>query len=253
MPAQTDIKTMIADELSSKAAAAPAVLLPIASLEILGQHGPVGLDFIVAQKAAARLGELTGCLVAPAIPYGDTLEFGALPSTVHVPAHVLEEYIYYVSASLLQRCGARGIVFLCTHSLNLQAAGAVCRRLTAEGHKAATVDWWKAVSQAGGELLEDKLEGTGHGSELITSVALAVCPEAVQIEKAIREASKPGLAAVSRWNGTAFTLYGNFSRYCDSGAWGSMHLASKEKGEALFNRGVHAIADFLKSSFVPEE
>lgn len=243
------IKNMTAQELLARAATAPAVILPLASMEILGKHGPVGLDLLVAEYAAQRIGEQTGCLVAPSLPYGDTLEFGELPGTVHVPSETLEAYIYAVARSLLTTCGAKALIFFSAHSLNNFAATAACRRLTVEGYRAATVDWWPTVGSVSEGILNDMHVGRGHGSEMITSVGMAVCNELMHIEDAVCEQPMPALERVNRWNGTPFRTFGNFSQYCTSGAWGNIQDASAEKGERLLQRGIEAVTAFIDEAF----
>lgn len=179
------------------------------------------------------------------IPYGDTLEFGSYPGTVHIPQTVLEEYLYAVANSLLIHSGFRAVVFLATHSLNCHAANSVCRRLTIEGKKVLLADWWAAVGSRSCGVLEDTATGRGHGSEMITSVAFVLCKELVRMEDALAETPAPALEKVNRWNGTPFKTYGCFRQYCKSGAWGNMSLATAEKGRLLLQRGVEAVSQFI--------
>ncbi|MGN0785021.1 MAG: creatininase family protein [Candidatus Aphodomorpha sp.] len=246
------LQNLTAADLRARAAKAPAIILPLASIEILGAHGPVGLDVAVAEAVAPLIAQRTGCLVAPVIPYGDTAEFCAMDGTVHVPADVLEAYVYAVASSLLKTCGARAVLFLNVHSLNGFAASSVCRRLTAEGYAAATADWWAAVGVRGAELLADRRNGRGHGAEMITSVGMALCGDRMHMERATCEKPLPGLDAVNRWNGTPFRTFSNFHAYCIGGAWGDTTAASAEKGRALIDCGVEAIVAFLSEAFMQE-
>lgn len=239
------IGDMTAPELEKRAAEATAVILPLGSVEVLGHHGPTGLDNLVASAVAESVARKTGCLVAPTIPYGDTMEFGNLPGTVHVPAPVLEEYIYAVAKSLFTTTGCKAIVFLAAHSLNCHAATAVCRRLTMEGYKVLLADWWPAAGSAAVDILEDKVTGRGHGSEMITSVAMALCPQLIDMEAAQIEPEAPALHEVNRWGGTAFKTFGHFGQYCQSGAWGRMDLATAQKGEEILRRGIEQICTFV--------
>jgi len=246
---ETKLQNLTAQAVKARAEKAPAVILPLASIEILGTHGPVGVDLAVADAVAPMIAEKTGCLVAPAVPYGDTLEFCGMDGTVHVPADSLEAYIYAVAKSLIETCAAKAIVFLCVHSLNTVAAAAACRRLTAEGYRAGIADWWPAVGANAADLLVDRENGRGHGAEMITSVAMAVCGEQMQLELATEERPKDGLAAVNRWNGMPFRTFGNFRLYCESGAWGDLSHASAEKGRLLIERGVDSVAAYIREAF----
>lgn len=249
MTGEYELQNLTAEELCRRAAQVPAVLLPLASVEILGAHGPVGLDLMVAHAVAPRIAARTGCLAAPAIPYGDTGDFDGLPGTVNIPQHVMEEYCYAAASSLLRACCARAVVFLNVHSLNRHAAEAACRRLRQEGLNAAQADWWAAVGDGAGDLLEDRVNGRGHGGELITSVALALAPDHVHMERAVCEAPSPALERVNRWNGTPFRLFGAISQYAKGGAWGDTSAASAEKGALLLERGVAAVSRFITEAF----
>ena len=240
------VKNMTAAQLRQRAMEAPAVILPLASVEILGSHGPVGLDLIVAETVTEEIARLSGCLAAPAVPYGDTLEFDGMDGTIHVPVNVLEEYIYAVAKSYLVNCGAKAIVFFNVHSLNGTAASAVCRRLKSEGYTAVCSEWWSAIAAAAMDKLDTGAAGTGHGGEMITSVALALCGEHVRMDLAQNELPRDGLAKVSHWNGSPFKVFGNFRDYCDGGAWGDTSTASAEKGRELIKAGTELIADFLR-------
>jgi|GEM_PF-2159769 len=153
--------------------------------------------------------------------------------------------VHAVANSLLIHSGFRVVVFLATHSLNCHAANSVCRRLTIEGKKVLLADWWAAVGSRSCGVLEDTATGCGHGSEMITSVALALCKELVRMEDALAETPAPALEKVNRWNGTPFKTYGCFRQYCKSGAWGNMSLATAEKGRLLLQRGVEAVSQFI--------
>ncbi len=231
--------------LKERAAESRAVILPLASVEILGAHGPVGLDLTVAEAVTEEIARLSDCLAAPAVPYGDTLEFDGMDGTIHVPVNVLEEYIYAVAKSYLENCGAKAIVFFNVHSLNGTAAAAVCRRLKSEGYTALCSEWWSAISSVAMDKLDTGTAGTGHGGEMISSVALALCGEYVRMELAQNEVPKEGLARISRWNGTPFRSFGNFRDYCEGGAWGDITTASAEKGRELIRAGIEAVAGFL--------
>ena len=243
------LKYMTAEELTARVAAAPAVILPIGSMEILGKHGPLGLDSIAADAAAQRIAERSGALVAPTIPYGDTLEFCHMDGTVHVPESALEAYLYAVAHSLLTACHAKAVVLLTAHSLNGSAATSVCRKLTAEGFTVGLIDWWPTVGSVSEDILTDSANGRGHGAEMITSVSMAVAEEWTHPERAANETPLSGLERVNRWNGTPFRTFGTFPQYCVTGAWGNTAGASAEKGRILFDRATERAAAFIREAF----
>jgi len=246
------IEEMTSGEYRERIAGAPAaVLLPLGSIEVLGTHGPLGADYLVSRSVPLLVARRTGCLVAPPIAYGDTMELSDWPGTVCVPADVLENYYYAVAKSYLTKGAAKKLVFLNFHSLNHNAANAACRRLQHEGHRVFLVDWWKTVGQNRGDLIEDQQNGGGHGGEIITSVVMAVRADLVKTEQAQNETPHEALKYYAKYlmnSGSPFSAYGDFHDYCDGGAWGDISHATPEKGAELIRRAVGAISDFLIES-----
>lgn len=245
------IEEMTSAEYEKIITDAPAVLLPLGSIEVLGTHGPLGADYLISRDIAIMVGQQTGCLVAPSVAYGDTLELSDWPGTVCIPTNVLEEFYYAVAKSYLANGGAKAFIFLNFHSLNNYAANNVCRKLKYEGHKVFLIDWWKTVGQNGTDLIEDCENGFGHGGELITSVVLALKEDLVKIENATNEIPHKSYDYYKKYlmnSGSAFYAYGDFHDYCNSGAWGNISNATVEKGKELLKRAVVAIASFIKES-----
>lgn len=242
------IEEMTSSEYRERIATAPAVLLPLGSIEVLGAHGPLGADYLVSRSVPLLVARRTGCLVAPSIAYGDTMELSDWPGTVCVPADALEGYYYAVAKSYLTKGAAGKLVFLNFHSLNHNAANAACRRLQHEGHRVFLVDWWKTVGQHGADLVEDGQNGRGHGGEMITSVVMAVRGDLIKTAQAQNETPRAALKYYAKYlmnSGSPFTAYGDFHDYCEGGSWGDISHASPEKGTELIRRAVEAIADFL--------
>jgi len=243
------IEEMTSNEYRQRIAGAPGILVPLGSVEVLGAHGPLGADFLVSRAVSLMVAQQTGFLVAPSIPYGDTMELSDWPGTIHVPADVLEGFYYAVSKSFLTKGLAKRVVFINFHSLNNYAANGACRRLQNEGHSVLLVDWWKSVGKTGSDLLVDRLTGTGHGGEMITSVVMAVRADLVNKEEALNETPHESLAYYGKYlinSGSPFIAYGDFHDYCEGGAWGNISEASAGKGEELIRRTVEAIVFFLE-------
>jgi creatinine amidohydrolase len=240
---------MTASELVDLSRRSAAILLPVASVETLGRHGPLGLDLTVAQMATPRIARNVCCPYAPPIPFGDTLDFAEMDGTVHIATHTLEDFYYCTARSLLRTSGFRCIVFLTFHSPNGTAAAAACRRLKAEGWECALANWWQTLGANENGILSCGREGTGHGGEMITSVALAVDASSTHMERACNEKPKKKLGNVLRWSGTPFQTFGTFREYCESGTWGDTSSASAEKGEELMTIGVERISEFIRQAF----
>lgn len=245
------IEEMTSGEYQVRIAGAPGVLMPLGSVEVLGGHGPLGADYLISRSLPLQVARQTGYLVAPPIPYGDTLELSDWPGTVYVPADVLKAYYYAVAKSFLTKGAARQLVFFNFHSLNNHAVNAACRKLQHEGHRVLLVDWWKTVGKNSADLLEDHQTGSGHGGEMITSVVMAVRADLVKTQQALNEKPREALAYYGKYlmnSGSAFIAYGDFHDYCDGGAWGDISHATPDKGTELIRRAVIAISEFLSEA-----
>ncbi len=248
MSGKLGIEELTGPEYSRLARLAPGVILPLASVEIMGAHGPLGADLIVANAVAPLIAEKTRCLHAPAVAFGDTLELSGWEGTVHVPSEVLERYCEAVARSFLERGGVKALVFIAFHSLNLKAADQVCRRLKRDGHRVLAVDWWRAAAARCGDLLADRETGTGHGGEMITSVVMAAREGSVRFEARANERARQGLSRFTRYQlgrGDPYQAYGDFRDYCEGGAWGSVDGAAAEKGREIIARASDDIARFI--------
>jgi creatinine amidohydrolase len=245
---------MTSPQFARALAECDTLLLPLASIEQGGRHCPLGTDLIAADAVSLLIAEKANCLVAPTIPYGDTLELGSGPGTIDAGTAALAAYVEAVAVSFLRQ-GFRNIVLLCSHSLDLRAVDGLCRRLRMQGYGVGAIDWWKAVCEAAQGETGSKAP-FGHCGEVITSAMLALAPGSVDMESAEDESPLPALSFVAAHGmGSAFVAYGNFRDYCRSGAWGEVKgIATAEKGRAWIDGAVVNAARFilaLKAAFPP--
>jgi creatinine amidohydrolase len=244
-PATRRIAEMTSPQFVRALAECDTLLLPLASIEQGGSHCPLGTDIIAADAVSVLIAEKAGCLVAPTIPYGDTLELGPGPGTVDAGTTAFVAYVEAVAASFLRQ-GFRNIVLLCTHSLDLRAVDGLCRRLRMQGHGVGAIDWWKAVGEAAKGQTASAAP-FGHCGEVITSAMLALAHGSIDLDSAEEEAPLPALAFVAAHGpGSAFVAYGDFRDYCRSGAWGEVKgIATAEKGRAWIDRAIADAARFI--------
>lgn len=224
------------------------LIIPVASIEVLGDHGPLGADFLAANSVVPLIAEAANVLYAPTIPYGDTLELPQSPGSVDVGQRALQEYLYAVATSFLQDGLLDHLIFITFHSLNNRALDGVCRQLAAQGYNSYVIDWWRTVGLKAPEVLTDTTWGTGHGGEMITSVMMHLAPEAMRMEE---ETNQEPLAQFAYYRdhlpfgSSPFAAYGTFADYCEGGAWGDLAAATSAKGEVLVAEAVKAIVEFL--------
>lgn len=242
------IAEMTSPEIEKALKNRDTVIIPLGSVEVLGTHGPLGADWFVASEISLVVGRKSHCLVAPAIPYGDTLELNQWPGTVCIDTEILKELYLAVARSFL-RAGARRLIFLNCHSTNLRAADAACRLLRQEGAVCCIIDWWRTAFQVSDDLVESLISPRGHGGEVITSVIMALRSETVNIAAAVNEQPKLGLSYHGEHtltSGSLISTYSDFSEYCESGAWGDVTRASAKKGKMIIERAITLITELIE-------
>lgn len=221
-------------------------ILPVGSTEVLGDHGPLGADTMVARFLGERLGRQTNCLVAPTIPVGDALELATWPGTIAVRPDTLKALYSDICDSLI-RSGLKRIFFLNSHFFNVRAIDHCGRNLRQRGVPVAQADWWRIAFSVADDLVESAESPKGHGGEVITSVVMAMCPELVRLDEASGETPKEEIHFYARFTAAdGFITYPHFQDYCTSGAWGDPSLASVSKGEAIVERGIEKMAEFIR-------
>ncbi len=251
------MKRFVMSEMSSRELQAAlgetdTAIIPVASTEVLGTWGPLGCDSFVAEAISRRLGETTGCVVAPVIPVGDALELRFWPGTITIEADTLKAFYLDICSSLV-RDGVRRLVFLNTHMMNMRAVDACGRVLRARGVPVAQAMWWQAAFAASQDIAGPAAHATGHGGEVIASVIMALRPDLVdpaRVAGAEWRAPKEALRFHGRHTATAggpFFTYPDFSDFCDLGGWGDPTGATAEKGQAIIERALASIVSFVGS------
>ncbi len=246
---KTQLLEMTSAELHAAAVAGKTVIVPVASTEILGHHGPLGGDVFVADEVSRRLAVQVGGVAAPTIPVGDASDMMSWPGTLTIRPDVLAAFYEDVCRSLAHH-GFRRIVFLTAHLGNLTAVAACAKALRREGVLVAQIDWWRAAAGAAPDLLTTKKDPTGHGGEVITSVLMALRPDLVDVSLARDSEPEPALRRHlphTVISGGPFYTYPGFQDFTASGAWGDLTHASAEKGAAILDRAIPFIAEFIVS------
>lgn len=213
------------------------VIIPIGSTEEHGYHLPLSTDTIIAQEFALELGRRLGILTAPVISYGVCRHTAPYPGTTGVEFDSLREFV----GSILKDFHGKGfeVFYLLTGhagTTHIVALKEVGRGLIAKG---AEVHLIVPLEFPIEDLVESKeIPGyaVGHADEVETSLMLYLKPELVDMRKAVDELPEREPFEVVP-----------LKRPTESGVFGKPTLASKEKGERIFNRVVEEMAKFIES------
>lgn len=240
------------------------VLVPFGSCERHGPHLPLGTDSFHTWGVTVRAAEKSDVPHTPMIPYGYSPHhmhkpgFGA--GTITLRAQTVRNIIYDVAKSLIYH-GFNKIVFVAAHGSYSQAIEPAIRNLKYQ--TGAFVAWYKPFYErevaALKGIIENPPEETPgwHSSEMETSQIMAIRPDLVKMERAVKE-----LAHAPKWLGPKFTkkdgvrqvafegaeniiLAMEHYEYSDSAVIGNPFRAAPEKGEKIFEAQATHLANFV--------
>ena len=220
-----EILYMTRDEVAEKVKEFPVAILPIGATEQHGHHLPLGVDIFLAEGISRKLSERTGALLLPTLPFGYSWVWRDIPGTVSLQQHHVEEVLKDVAHSV-SRYGIKLLIIVNGHDANNASMKYATRELTDELDMKVIYLFYPNLNQIMGKYCDSQTwHGMIHACEFETSLMLALKPELVQMDKAVREyPEKPSLY------GKSDISIGDLSK---SGVYGDATLATKEKGEKM--------------------
>ncbi|ANE47106.1 hypothetical protein SY83_13490 [Paenibacillus swuensis] len=221
------------------------VIIPAATLEDHGPHLPVDTDVVIAEaicrELALKIPEQV--VLMPCINIGYSPHHIDGPGTVTIEWDTFINYCKDITRSLIHH-GFRRLLFVNAHGSNHPVLDMAARLTNVENPEArcALVSWWnlKKVQQAVQAFRESEI--TGHGCELETSLYLAIEPEAVNMNLAVKDYTHPRSAhfwadlvgqSSDPEAGNPVNLNEYWSTVSETGVWGDATVATREKGEII--------------------
>ena len=179
MAAKSFLMDMTWREFQEAVTPETVVLIPLGSVELEGPHLPLGVDAIAAEGAAAQLAGLDGVIIGPAVSIGYSKWFLPFPGVISLEQDTLVKLLGDYCESLISH-GVLRLVFLNAHRGNNAAVETTAHKLMADHDvKVGMINVWKLANDltAGKEIVAEG--GFTHGGEIMTSVMMALRPEAV--------------------------------------------------------------------------
>lgn len=93
------------------------VIIPVASLEEHGLHGPIGTDFLNSVEEAKLIAQKTDVLVAPILMPGNSPYHMGFPGTITLSAETIQK-VYFEAVQSLLKHGFRRFILLNGHGGN---------------------------------------------------------------------------------------------------------------------------------------
>jgi len=232
-----EIARMTRDEVDKVVKSFPVAILPIGATEQHGLHLPLGTDTFLSAYISRRICEATGALLLPPVPFGYSWVWRDIPGTVSLEQDHVEMVIKDVAHSL-SRYGVKLLVIVNGHDANNSAMKYATRELMDETQIKVIYLFYADLDKVINQYCEsDTWYGMVHACEFETSLMLAVEPQLVKMDKAVREyPHRPDLY------GKSTIALGSMSK---SGVFGDPTVATKEKGELMLKEFVDKMTAYV--------
>ncbi|GGP07604.1 MULTISPECIES: creatininase family protein [Oceanobacillus] len=236
-----EILNMTRDEVAAAVKEYPVAILPLGATEQHGHHLPLGVDVYLAEGISRKLSEQTGALLLPTMPFGYSWVWRNIPGTVSIQQHHVESIIKDVAHSVA-RYGTKLLILVNGHDANNSSMKYATRELMDELDMTVIYLFYPNMEKIRNEYCASPTwYGMIHACEFETSLMLALKPELVDMEKAVREfPEKPDLYGMSTIS------LGDLSK---SGVFGDATIASKEKGERMLEVFVNDMKELIKEAY----
>jgi creatinine amidohydrolase len=248
-PAQTPDSAKLENRTHAdvKSMEVQVLVLPIGSTEPHGYHLPYGNDFFtvgaLAARTAAKANEQGAkVLVLPTMPYGVNVNLASLPRAQSIRPATMMQFVKDV-VDTAERQGIRKVVIFNGHGGNRTTLGASLRELF-DSHRKVFVAQIEPFTDYMGLLPKGVFggQGAGHGGEAETSVALALYPEKVRMDKAV--APRMGKTKLQTGAAARATWVSPWEQVSDTTASDPAGAAA-EKGQKMIDVFVEQVAKFL--------
>lgn len=234
------------------------ILLPVGSTEQHGPHLPLNIDSFWATYLAEQTARMVtdhykdvSILVAPTIHYTDVSCHKMFPGTVGVKVDTLIRIIEDIVKSFIEQ-GFKKIILCNSHLENNCSIEAALRKVASEFPNAGLygVNLVALGFDVRLNLTKAGSEGMGHALEAETSMALAMQPHNVKLDRATSGNRKLplsekylGASGMDRSKGVIYCT--GISGWEESGIMGNPTLASKEEGEKIIEATRDHLADIV--------
>ena len=231
-------------------------VVPVGSVEQHGYHLPTGTDTIlvdsVTHGAAARSEELP-ILITPPVWAGHSAHHLSFGGTITQSTTQLTEHLVQLGKSILEN-EFDTLVFVNGHGGNSAVISNATREIGSQNpeQEVSTLTYYTLAASFIDDIRESDLGGINHGGEFETSLMLHIKPELVRenkIEGTVRD-EPYDCAAQDLFKPGELTVYRSIDEFTESGAIGSPHLASEEKGAEIYDRLCEELQTVFKDIYI---
>lgn len=233
------------------------IIQPIGAIEQHGYHLPIAVDSAISLgvlgAALEKLDDKYPAYALPCLYYGKSNEHWDFPGTITLSASTMLSVIKEMANSIYQ-AGFRKLVLMNSHGGQPQIMEIAARDIHQENpdFNVFPLFTWRVPNIAKKLMNSQESEYGIHAGDAETSLILALLPEQVKMELAVKEYPEnlPQDSLISMEGKIPFAWL--TSEVSTSGVIGDATIASKEKGElileSLANGWIEVIQDIYQFS-----
>lgn len=214
------------EDIKNKSKDSP-VILPVGAVEAHGPHLPLGTDSMLAEKLAIMLARRVGGVVLPVLPYGQVWSLKDFPGSISISDNSLINMVYDIGLGVFEQ-GFKYYVIVNGHLGNSVALNQTARLLYRDCPDLKVyVFTYPGLEEIASRVCESPRLSSSffHAEEIETSLMLYLCPQEVDMSRAIRD-----IPVIPEK--IAYTPI-PWSEFSKTAVLGDATLASGEKGEKI--------------------
>ena len=234
------------------------VLVPVGATEDHGHHLPLDVDREIVGSICDRTArDRDDTLLFPTVDHGYLPHHMDFPGGVTIGWETFVQHTIDVCVSLAHH-GFEKLLLVNGHGSNDHLLQLVARQVMLQypDVHCGMLSWWQieAVREAARDLREAGPQGSAHAGEMETAMYLALHPDDVDMDAAVRDVSYPesrhfdnlDLAGETRpEDSTSVSMLGWWSTSSETGTVGDPTVATAEHGEAFLAAAVAGLHEVL--------
>ncbi|HDD64286.1 MAG TPA: creatininase family protein [Thermoprotei archaeon] len=217
-------------------------IIVVGSIEVHGPHLPLGTDTILTYAAVLKAAEVEDAVVLPPLYYCYVPENRNFEGTITISGDTFIKLLEEICDEVY-RNGIKKILIVNGHGGNVRPLRLFLREMLRKGKRYQlyiVTDAWSPFSKEISEVKESKV--IGHACEIETSLIMHVRPNLCKLNRVKGEA-KLGVEKVVE----GVEAMVDWISYAIEGYVGNPLLASKDKGEKLFNAWVRGLVEIIRN------
>jgi creatinine amidohydrolase/Fe(II)-dependent formamide hydrolase-like protein/7-cyano-7-deazaguanine synthase in queuosine biosynthesis len=221
-------------------------LLPVGSIEQHGPHLPLDTDAFDAEYLASQVAALCSDpkpIVLPLIPYGVSYHHDDFSGTISISPDTLSKLVYEVGMSIV-RHGIKKLVIVNAHGGNVPALKFAAQNINRDAHIFTCVESGETSDTDVNRIIETPSDV--HAGEIETSTTLAIRPDRVDVSRAQKFVPRFWSRYLDFSTRRSVEWFGKTVKISKSGVLGDPTLASRDKGEQIWEMMIKRLAEFIE-------